>query len=269
MYSTLEITAVRQLIWDYYHDHGRELPWREPPFDPYRILVSEIMLQQTQVSRIIPKYTLFLERFPSVESLAAAPLRDVLELWSGLGYNRRARFLQAAAQMVKAEFGGRFPKTTEELVHLPGVGRNTAGAILAYAYNQPVVFVETNIRTVIIQHFFAGQEKVSDKEVLAVMGELLDHEHPREFYWAMMDYGSYSKQTHGNAGRASKHYVKQSIFKGSKRQLRGQVLRLLTAQDMRLTELQTAINNERLAVVLDDLQKEGLIAQRGKGYTIA
>lgn len=187
-----EITGqdFHDTIWAYYHDHGRhDLPWRQMT-DPYAIMVSEIMLQQTQVSRVIPKYHEFLRQFPNVQSLAAARLGDVLRAWSGLGYNRRAKYLWQAAQAIADDFGGKFPDSRDQLVQLPGIGANTAGAILAYAFNQPTVFVETNIRTVYLHHFFADTEAISDVQIRKLLEQTLDHEQPREFYWALMDYGA-------------------------------------------------------------------------------
>lgn len=264
MPSTDEIIGIRNIVWDYYHDNGRhDMPWRHDEHNPYHIMVSEIMLQQTQVARVVMKYREFLMKFPTVAALAAAPLGEVLIIWSGLGYNRRAKFLHQAAQMVVEEYGGVFPQTSAELVRLPGIGVNTAGAILAYAYNQPVVFVETNIRTVIIHHFFADDSSVPDKAILEIAEQLLDPEHPREWYWALMDYGSYLKKTVGNLNRQSKTYAKQSTFAGSKRQIRGQVIRKLAAAAQTPAQLEQEIADERLQEVLADLLAEGLIVKQG------
>lgn len=254
-----------------YKQNARDLPWRFPDpngsFDPYKILVSEIMLQQTQVQRVTPKYQEFLKVFPDVHSLAQASLGDVLRLWSGLGYNRRAKFLWQAAQMVVTEHDGDFPAKQAELARLPGVGVNTAGAICVYAFNLPVVFIETNIRTVFIHHFFADRTDVCDTELKPLLEQALIEAQvqgvsPREWYWALMDYGTHLKATVGNASRASKHYAKQSAFAGSKRQLRGMVLRELTDSAKTTQQLQEAIDDERLKTVLDDLLREGLIVQR-------
>lgn len=256
----------QQTIWRYYETYGRhDLPWRLPEidgsFDPYKILVSEIMLQQTQVLRVIPKYLSFLEAYPSVDSLAAAPLGSVMKLWSGLGYNRRAKFLLRAAQAIIQDFGGRFPLEQTQLVRLPGVGSNTAGAIVAYAYNKPVIFIETNIRTVYIHHFFATQTAVDDKTIAAVVAETLDHDRVREWYWSLMDYGSYLKQTVGNKSRLSKIYAKQSPFVGSNRQLRGAVIRELLERPQTLLDLQVLLADDRLAAVLSHLVQEGMVEE--------
>lgn len=254
------ITDFREVVWDYFRTHRRDMPWRDDPL-PYHVLVSELMLQQTQVSRVLPKYQEFMARFASIQDLAAAPLADVLSTWSGLGYNRRAKFLHAAAQKVVSDFGGKLPESREELVGLPGIGPNTAGAILAYAFNQPVVFIETNIRTVLFHHFFADRSDVADRELLPILQQACDLEHPREWYWALMDYGTYLKQTAGGKISQSKHYARQSKFEGSRRQVRGRVLRELTSGARSVVELVELLADERAQSVIDDLHREGLIEQ--------
>jgi A/G-specific adenine glycosylase len=265
--------TFQDAVWSYYRAHGRhDLPWRqfEPDgsLDPYKVLVSESMLQQTQVGRVIPKFTQFMELFPDAQSLAKAPLAKVLKTWSGLGYNRRAKFLWQTAEAIVGQHNGRLPSTLAELIALPGIGPNTAGALLAYAYNKPVVFVETNIRTVFIYHFFASQEQVSDKDIADLAAETLPDD-PRHWYWALMDYGTNLKQTIGNLNRLSRHYTKQSVFHGSRRQIRGQVLRLLADKALRLTEIQQVIHDERLLSVLADLEHEGLVTKHGPRYKLA
>jgi len=250
----------REQVWDYYHAHARTMPWRDDP-SPYHVLVSELMLQQTQVGRVLPKYEEFMTKFPTIQALADAPLGEVLSAWSGLGYNRRAKFLHAAAQKVTRECGGELPDTLEGLTSLPGVGKNTAGAILAYAFNQPVMFIETNVRTVFIHHFFADRSDVDDKELAPLVQQACDPEHPREWYWALMDYGTHLKQTLGNNISQSKHYAKQSRFEGSRRQIRGRILKLLTVGPMPLADLLRQNLDERTSGVIDDLKTEGFIEE--------
>lgn len=258
--------AFQQTVRQYYHKHGRhDLPWRMGR-NPYHIVVSELMLQQTQVNRVIPKYQEFLQHFPTVQELAAVSLGDVLRTWSGLGYNRRAKFLWQAAGQVVQEYNGVFPSNKHELIKLPGIGSNTAGAILAYAYNQPTVFVETNIRTVFLHHFFHDQTDVPDAAVLELVAATLDTENSREWYWALMDYGTCLKQTIGNPNTRSKGYARQSAFHGSRRQVRGQVLRLLGDRPYTVNQLRKEVNDNRLAGVLEDLVREQLIRQQGKIY---
>lgn len=257
----------------YYQQHGRQnLPWRIPEpngtFDPYKILVSEIMLQQTQVSRVIPKYQLFLQEFPNTYALSRASFAEVLALWSGLGYNRRAKFLLQAAQMVEAKFHGRFPEDLKQLTELPGVGINTAGAIAVYAFNQPVVFIETNIRTVFLHHFFPDEAEVGDAQLMPYIQQALDLDNPREWYWALMDYGTHLKASLPNPARRSKHHTKQSTFKGSRRELRGMVLKVLLSGKKSATQLDQLINDVRLGGVLADLCAEGLVTRQGATYQL-
>jgi A/G-specific adenine glycosylase len=268
----MEHNLFQETVWGYYQGYGRSLPWREPDangmFDPYKILVSEIMLQQTQAPRVIPKYEQFLEHFPNIQTLAVASQQDVLTAWSGLGYNRRARFLHQAAQAVAAQHDGVVPGNEKDLVALPGVGTNTARAVLTYAFNQPVVFIETNIRTVYIHHFFQDKDAVPDTDIMELVQHTVDKEHPREWYWALMDYGSHLKTTVGNFSRYSKHYTKQSKFTGSRRQIRGAVIKLLTNKPLLLTDIQMNIPDERLESVLADLVKEGMIIKSGNRYRL-
>lgn len=257
-------------VQTYYVKNKRDMPWRRPSlngeYDPYAILVSEVMLQQTRVGRVIPKYEAFLQVFPDAEALAQAELGDVLRQWSGLGYNRRAKFLWQAAHSITTEFGGDFPKDQKRLITLPGVGVNTAGALRAYAFNVPVVFIETNIRTVFIHHYFANSDTVDDKELRPYIQATLDEVlaaggSVREWYWALMDYGTYLKTEVGNVSRSSRHYAKQSRFQGSRRQVRGLVLKMLAVGAVADAELAKRLSDERLQGILDDLLIEGLITQ--------
>lgn len=260
--SKQQVALFQETVWQHYRQHSRDLPWRRTT-DPYAIMVSEIMLQQTQVERVLPKYLAFLERFPYISSLAVAGLGDVLALWVGLGYNRRAKYLHAAAQIIVMDYAGQVPQDIQDLSLFPGIGKNTAAAIVAYAYNKPVVFVETNIRSVYMHHFFASQNDVHDKDISELVEQTLDTENPREWYWALMDYGTYLKKTHGNNIRQSRHYVRQSTFDGSRRQIRGKIIRLLTEKPHSLLELETTIADKRFMSVLADLLKEELIEQSG------
>lgn len=266
MYITMppaeQLRIFQQTVWDYYHAHKRDLPWRTPlhgALDPYHILVSEIMLQQTQVSRVVPKYRQFLALFPNIESLAAAELAEVLAAWSGLGYNRRAKFLHQTAKVVTERLNGLIPQDSAELVQLPGIGINTAGAILAYSFNQPVTFIETNIRSVYLHHFFTDQSDIADKILLPLVEATLDTSNPREWYWALMDYGTFLKATIENPSIRSRHYSRQTKFEGSKRQIRGRVIKQLLQAPASQAELQLHITDERLAEVLQDLQQEQMI----------
>lgn len=216
--------SFQRLIWDYYRKYGRDLAWRNIQ-DPYRIVVSEIMLQQTQVERVSRMYPLFIKKFPSFRELGRAPVSQVLLAWQGLGYNRRALNLQKLAQIVSEKYKGKLPETVEELDALPGIGKGTAGSLSAFVFNKPVPFIETNIRRVFIHHFFADKKGVHDDEILRLVGKTVDAKNPREWYYALMDYGSHLGKKVENPNRRSRHYSKQSKFEGSDRQLRGELLR--------------------------------------------
>ena len=246
-------------VWDYYDKHGRAaLPWRVKQ-DPYRVLVSELMLQQTQVARVVPKYEAFIKVYPTVRKLAQASLGDVLRLWNGLGYNRRAKFLLQCAQEIVENHKGAFPQEYAELLKLPGIGPYTAGAICAFAYNQPVALIETNVRQVYIHHFFKNKEAVTDAEILEKVKKTLPVGQARAWYAAIMDYGTYLKAEYGNNVGQSKSYTKQSKFKGSNREVRGAIVRLLT--DTALTKRQMLAKVDRKDAQLVTEQLDGLVAE--------
>ncbi len=251
---------------DLLHQKGRELyrdmPWREDT-RPYYVLVSELMLQQTQVERVIPKFKAFIAVFPDERTLARASLADVLKLWQGLGYNRRAKYLHEAAKKIIER--GEFPHDEKGLMELPGVGKNTTGAILVYSFNQSAIFIETNVRTVYIHHFFADDYAVDDKRIIKELGQTIDKENPRKFYQALMDYGSFLKASGIKNVAQSKHYKKQSPLRGSVREVRGQIVRTLTGGDTTVATLRTQlIADERFVSALEGLIKDGLVTQSGQ-----
>jgi len=258
-----QVANFQETVWGYFRTHQRSMPWRDDP-SAYNVLVSELMLQQTQVPRVISKFVEFMTRFPDIETLARADLASVLIAWNGLGYNRRAKFLHETAKKVVADFGGHLPDSLQELVTLPGIGPNTAGAIAAYVYNQPVVFIETNVRTVLFHHFFTlDGTKVSDKELRELAEQVLDRESPREWYWALMDYGSHLKKTAGGRLASSKHYKKQAPLAGSSREMRGRILKALTNGALDVTTLRERVQaDERYEPALQNLGKEGLVVQK-------
>lgn len=254
-------------VWTYYKDNGRHtLPWRATRY-PYKILVSEIMLQQTQVDRVIFKYKSFLKRFPTVQKLAQADTKSLLLEWQGLGYNRRAVNLKRTAETIVNEYKGKFPTDLETLLKLPGIGKATAGDLLAFAWNKPSIVIETNIRTVFIHHFFKNQEKISDTELIPLIEKTLDKEHPREWYYALMDYGSFLKKQM-NINARSAQYKKQSAFKGSNRELRSTILKLVLEKGRTEQEILDLLNSPAPAISknLIALEKEGLIQKKGKKF---
>lgn len=275
----------KETIRNYYKDNKRDFPWRRT-HDPYKILVSEIMLQQTQTARVIEKYEVFIKAFPTVVSLANISTSEVLKLWQGLGYNRRALYLKRSAEIINKEFSNKIPDTKSELIKLPGIGENTAGAILAFAYNKPEVFIETNIRRVFIHEFFQSKENVSDQEILPLIRQTLPRKKQqrsrlagdeitsegwlrnpegvsrdaKEWYYALMDYGAFLAKVETNANRRSKHYTKQSKFEGSFRQVRGKILKLLLEKPLHQNILSSNFENkEKFKKALEQLEKEEFI----------
>lgn len=262
--TTSQVAAFRTLVYDHYRANPRPLPWRDTA-DPYPILVSEIMLQQTQVDRVRGKYAPFRAAFPDIATLAAAPLPAVLTAWQGLGYNRRAIALHRCAQEVMAEHGGRLPAEVAALEALPGIGPYTARAIAAFAFLQPTVFIETNIRTVFIHHFCHDRHGVHDRELLPLVEQTLDRDNPRDWYYALMDYGVMLKKAHPNPGRRSAHHVRQSPFKGSNRELRSRILKhILASPACTAAQLAAMLGAEPSAVEMNlvKLAEEGFIIQR-------
>lgn len=262
-----KLAELRKTIKVFARTHTRSFPWRQTT-DPYRILVSELMLQQTQTVRVVPKYEAFLKAFPTAKKLASASLSEVLTLWQGLGYNRRARFLQESARVI-AEQGS--PKTIEDFEALPGVGHYTARAVCAFAYNTYSLFFETNIRTVLIHHFFEGQNKVSDKELVLYLEALIDKKEARFWYTALMDYGAHLKTVQKSTGhRQSTSYQKQKPLKGSVREVRGQIIKLLAEKkSLSLSTLEKKyLNDSRLSKAIEGLQKDGLVVVERKRVSL-
>ena len=299
--SPKDVTVFQKTIVDHYKKSGRVFPWRETR-DPYAILVSEVMLQQTQAERVVPFFTKWMKQFPTAKVLARVPISAVLKVWQGLGYNRRALNLKHAGEMIVKEYGGKIPVDIQKIDALPGVGPYTAGAIGAFAFNLPSAFIETNIRTVYLCFFFKGRRNVSDAEILEMVEQTLPGEkerhhpaltgnafltpprlrHPssseegrsqeniREWYSALMDYGAMLKATVGNANIHSKSYIKQSVFKGSRRELRGKILRLVTEKGrMTLGDAKKNTNGVSAEEVVSELTREGFLKKTGKSFRLA
>ena len=286
--SLRKIEKFQQQVIEFWKLHGRHnLPWRHTT-DPYKILVSEIMLQQTQVNRVIEKYQEFLVEFPTVHMLAQASLAQVLLLWSGLGYNRRGKFLRECAISIVKNHNGKIPSTRYELENFPGIGKYTAGAVRVFAYNKVDVFLETNIRAVFIHHFFARRSlipqdeggfpdtiTINDRQILSYvemcMNSLPKGVDPRTWYWALMDYGAYLKKTFPNPSRKSTQYRKQSKFEGSIRQVRGAIIKQLTSDSQTLTKLCKMLpyEAERINEALKGLEKDGIVVQKRSRWHIS
>jgi A/G-specific adenine glycosylase len=257
--------AFQRKILAWYSTHKRTLPWRKTR-DPYKVMISEYMLQQTQVPRVLPKYQAWITRFPTVRDLALAPVAEVLSYWSGLGYNRRALALHRAAQIILDQHNGIVPKDTASLEVLPGIGRYTAQAIAAFAFNEPVVMIETNIRTVFLETFFQGSRRpIQDSTLLAIIAQCLPKPTQcsvRDWYWALMDYGTFLKSSGNRIHQKSKHYHKQSTFKGSTREVRGAILKhLLQHQRCTVQTIKQQFPHQatNVAAILTKLKQDGLI----------
>ena len=263
------VRLFRKIIKDHYRKSGRhDLPWRMTE-DPYHILVSEIMLQQTQVERVINKYEHFLSVFPDVQRLARSPLGPVITAWKGLGYNRRAIALHKTAQSIVSEYYGTMPTSPDVLATFPGIGKATAASICAFAFNRAVVFIETNIRRVFIHFFFDDKSTVHDNEILPLVQKTLVRSNPRDWYSAVMDYGAMMKKSLPNPNVRSVHYQKQPPFEGSRRQLRGRVLQaVIESNGVSETRLVKLLGEDPGTIkdVLCSLQEEGFLKKHGRGF---
>lgn len=266
-----DVRAFRALVRVRGRELYREMPWRGID-DPYAVLVSEVMLQQTQVARVLERYPRWLDAFPTVDALAAAPLEAVLDLWQGLGYNRRALALKRTADLVTEHHAGVLPPDEAVLRSLPGIGPATAAAILDYAFRIPAPFIETNVRAVFLHHFFADAADVPDRELMPLVEEAWDRRDPRAWGYALMDYGSRLKQTVPNPSRASRHHVRQSRFEGSRRQKRARLLRAVLGAPGLPSEAYAAeagIDPATAAALLDELACEGFLSRHADGWRVA
>ncbi|MFU8891651.1 MAG: A/G-specific adenine glycosylase [Anaerosomatales bacterium] len=265
------VTAFRERVYAHYREHGRhDLPWRHT-CDPYAVLVSEVMLQQTQAARVVPYYETWMESFPGPDALAAAPLEAVLRAWQGLGYNRRAVALVRAAKIIVELHGGEVPRDRDQLLALPGVGPSTAAGVRAFAFSEPDLYLETNVRAVLLHEFFADAEGVPDSQLTPLLELTLDRDDPRTWYWALLDYGVHLKRTLPNPSRRSRHHTRQTPFEGSHRQLRARLLR--AAMDLpgsTVDELADVSGEEaaRVEGALDELAAEGFLAQERGRYRV-
>jgi A/G-specific adenine glycosylase len=266
----MDKAEFRAIIYANYEKEGRSFPWRTDT-DPWGIMVSEFMLQQTQTERVVPYWERWLSLWPDPAALAASSLEEVLREWSGLGYNRRARYLRECAGVIAGRYGGKVPETPEALLPLPGIGAYTAGAIACFAYNYPAVFIETNIRAGMIHFFFQDKTPVRDEEITPILEDALDRENPRKWYWALMDYGAALKKITLNPGRRSAHYTRQSRFEGSFRQLRGALIRSLVSQGPATAETlirRTESEPETLYKALEGLKKDLMVMEEEGLYRI-
>jgi A/G-specific adenine glycosylase len=249
----------------------RKFPWRWEE-DPYAVLVSEVMLQQTQTQRVLPKYISFLRQFPTFSALSEATLNEVLAAWSGLGYNRRAKSLHQIAKIVLEKYRGILPRDSKQLLALPGLGKYTVAALRVFAFGEREILIETNIRTVYSFHFFPDALTIADNTILPFIDQTVDEKSVRDWFYALMDYGVLLKQQCPTIGQKSSHYKKQSSFSGSDREARGRVIKLLTTTERsEFSQLVNYVNRDESTVkkVLAALQLEGFVCEEADGaYTI-
>lgn len=261
--------GFRALVLGHYASSARSFPWRETR-DPWAILVSEVMLQQTQTERVVPKYLAFLKAFPTPAALSGASLERLLSLWSGLGYNRRALNLKRAAAAIAERPDASFPASEEELRALPGVGPYTARAVLAFAFGRASAFIETNVRTVFLYHFYPDGEGVPDSLLEPLVAASLEPSDPRTWYYALMDYGAFLKKSLGNPNARSASYAKQTAFATSHRRVRGAVLKELSApghgaESLDVLASRIPFSRERVELAVGELVAEGFILYEAGG----
>jgi len=255
--SPKSIIQFQHTILNRYAQHRRDLP-RRTTTDPYQIWVSEIMLQQTQVDRVIPKYFNFLEQFPTIQELSTADKQQLLTARSGLGYNSRALNLQKTAQVIVHEYNGIIPNTIDQLKKLPGIWPYTAGAICAFAFNKEIPVVDINIKRVLI-HTFNLDENISPKELEDIALRCVPKGRSCEWYNALMDYGS-SVLTSKKTGIKS---AKQSIFQWSKRQVRGNIIKHLTKYGtISVDEAKKIFLHENFDEILEKMIDDSLVVMQ-------
>lgn len=279
--SDSRLGEFSQTVWEQGRELYRDLPWRDT-FDPYAILLSEVMLQQTQVARVLGRWEKWLETFPTVADLAEAPLPPVLELWQGMGYNRRALNLKRCAEEVQANHAGVIPEDKKELLALPGIGPSTSAGVRVFAFSQPDIYIETNVRAVFIHELFPESDSVSDKELEPLVAATCPHDASvRDWYYALLDYGAHLKRTMPNPTRRSRQYARQSKFEGSHRQKRAYLLREVIAEPKTADELRESLARheqeagrpapelEDVMGILEELSREGFVLQQGEVWACA
>lgn len=267
--SSKNIIAFQEKVLSFYKENKRDLPWRRTT-DPYAILVSEVMLQQTQVDRVVSYYQEWLRQWPTIQDLANAERADVLQRWMGLGYNNRAVNLHKASQFIVERFDGGVKNALGSGMKIPGIGPYTEKAVKIFAFNENLATVDTNIRRILI-HEFSPQETLSDADVHSLAEQCLPKGQSRDWHNALMDYGSLvltSKKT----GISPK--TAQSTFEGSDRQYRAKILRHLLAHQRetftidRLQEILSFPERRRLQTILEGMIKDDLLLCENERYSL-
>jgi A/G-specific adenine glycosylase len=261
----LKVTQFQNKILQYYKKNGRDLPWRNTT-DAYNILISELMLQQTQVSRVIDYYTTWLKTWPTIQHLAQANFKDVLQAWMGLGYNTRGINLHKASKIIVQHYNADVIAAMDEYKKIPGVGKYTSQAVKIFSTNADIVTVDTNIRRIFIHEFDLSQD-ISDSELWSIAQHCLPKGKSRQWHNALMDYGAMyltSKKT----GISPK--TKQSTFEGSDRQIRAQILRDLLNTPLTIHDLTQHYDHttDRLLKILEKMKKQGIIKKEKEKYLL-
>ena len=272
---------IAPALLEWFYKNQRILPFRTDP-SPYHVWLSEIMLQQTRVSAALPYYERFLAALPDIPALAGCEEEKLHKLWEGLGYYSRVRNLQKAAKIVCAQYGGQLPADYNALLALPGIGPSTSAGVRIFAFRQPDMYLETNVRAVFIHELFPGRESVADKELVSLVEATCPQDaRVRAWYYALLDYGAYLKKTMPNPTRRSKHYTRQSKFEGSHRQKRAYLLRRVIddalstedlARDLAQSERASGRQEpsvEEVRAILDELEREGFVMRRGDAWLCA
>jgi len=269
----MTIQKFQKTILNWHKENRRSMPWRNTK-DPYKILVSEVMLQQTQVARVFPKYKEFLQEFPNIQALAKASDKKILKAWAGLGYWRRALSLKKTAKKILKEHKGKFPANVALLESLPGIGPYTAKAVACFAFQNKDAFLDTNIRRVYLHFFFPRKKNVSDKEILKIAQKAVWKKNPREWHYALFDYGAIVLKDK-KINKQSKHYARQSKFAGSFRSFRTKVMRFLLDQPRQTAtagKIQLLLKKEQSPYppekILASLVKDRLVKKKRSSYSL-
>lgn len=274
--DVMSLDCFRALVLERGRAEYRDLPWRYID-DAYAVLVSEVMLQQTQVSRVLGRWERFLRVFPTIDALASADSSEVVSEWQGLGYNRRALALWRAAGVCAKEHGGLLPRAYDDLLALPGVGPATAAGVMAFAYDAPCVYLETNVRTVFLHELFPGEQGVPDARIVPLVAAACPDRDSRGWYYALLDYGAYLKRTVPNPSRRSKSHTRQSEFEGSRRQKRAELVRIVLSAEGGVTleraydeldaferaHARDGVDADEFSAIVDALASEGFFTRAG------
>jgi A/G-specific adenine glycosylase len=263
--SSEHIMRFQKKVFLFYKKNKRDLPWRKTT-DPYKILLSELMLQQTQVKRVVVYYEKWIARWPTIHTFASAALPEVLQMWMGLGYNTRAISLHKTAKKIVALFDGDVLRAMQQYKELPGIGKYTSHAVRIFSTNADLVTVDTNIRRIFISEFDLP-ENISEHELWLLAEKCRPVGKSREWHNALMDYGALYLTAHKTGIRPT---TQQTQFEGSNRQIRAQILRHVLEKPMTGKELtQTLkIDQGRLGPILEKMINQHILMKKNNTYLL-